>query len=463
MLRLTSRFALLLTALFSAGTVSVVVLATEGLGSEAYINLPEQVPSFTGSESQTETLPTATLNEVVERRPVFEPVPLPHEVSTNGDVIATNFLLTAFLVVLLGIVSTMLNNLIREKEDRIQQWMQYFYVDRFFQAFRLGTRQSIRKGCLGAPLIIIVFAIYGILFAYVEEGLNIFQPEDLQLAIVLAMSVALISLSGDVAQRQVARFWRRTSRYGVYPSNLGVAFLTTIVSRLFGLTPGIMFGTPAGVDVDFDDEPRLREGVLALTTLIVILGLGAFGWGITALIDAGGDQSYATNLLEFSAPLVMLAQTLGFALMVMALQTAFFEMAPVSLTMGSQLFRWNALIWLALAIPVTFAFCHVLINPGSEYLEAYDNVGVALLTVVVVLLTLITTAAWVFFTYVEPPRLPNQTPRPAPPVNPPYQQRPPSPPTAPSQRPAVPPPPPPVRRPYDDQPPPPVRRPYDDQ
>jgi hypothetical protein len=443
--RMATRLAWLMLLLFggtAAVIVGVVVIATDGFGSANLVDLPGQRSIAPSGEVET-VVPPGKLNEVVERREVFATVPLPSQVSTEPPVIATNLGITALLAILFGLISTMLNNLLREKEDRLEAWLSVFYLDRLWRLFRFGTHRGIQRGCLTMPVIILVFALYGIIFAYVEEGLNIFKPEDLQLAIVLAITVTLVSLSGDVAQRQVARFWRKTSTFGIYPANLILALVTTFFTRLFSLVPGILFGSPGGMDVEgMDDEPQFRHVVLAIVTLMVMLGLGIFGWGTVAALDSVGDNQINGASLEFTAPLFALAQTMGFALFVLALETAFFEMAPLGLTMGSRLFRWNVLVWLVFFGAACFGFLHVLWNPRSEYLDAFEQAEVSILVAVIVILTIITAAAWFFLTYVEPPN------RPQPPGGGGGYQHP--------QQPYYPPPPPP--RPPDYNPPPPSRR-----
>lgn len=402
----------LLTVGGTAVVVTVLVLATDGFGSAGLVHLQER----TEPNGDVIIVPD-TLNNVVERRDVFAHVPLPDEISTEPPVIATNFGITIFLIILFGIIATMLNNLLREKEDRLEAWLSLFGLNHLWRVVSLGTGAGIQRGCLGAPLLILVFALYGLIFAFVEEGLDISQAVDMQLAVVLGMAGAIVSLSGDFAQRQVAFFWRKTARYGVYPANLLIAIATTLVSRVLNLNPGIMFGVPGGVDVeDMENEPPFRQIVLGVATMIVLLTIGAGAWGLVAALDAAGNDTLNGMTLKFTGPLFALLQTLGFALFVMAIQTAFFEMAPVGYTMGGQMFRWNILLWLGFFAASTFGFLHVLLNPRTEYLEAFEQAGVQALLGATVILAVITAGAWVFLTFVPVPfgnqRPPNTLPPP---------------------------------------------------
>lgn len=443
MTRLTLLF-MLLTAGATALIVTVAVVATDGFGSDSLVNVPQKNDGdLVGNILE----PEISLNEAIERQPIFEKIPLPSEISTDPPVVGTNLTLTLILALLFGLISTMLNNLLREKEQRLEEWLSIFYLDRLWGLFRSSTGPAIQRGCLGTPILLLVFAVYGIIFAYVQEGQNIFDPQGTQLAVVLAMAVTLVSLSGDVAQRQVAWVWGKTATYGIYPMNVVLVIFTTLFSRIFGLIPGILYGVPGGIDIDMENEPRFRDVVLIVVTIVVLVSIGLGGWGVVAWLHAVGDKDLSLTALEFAGPLVALAQTMGLALMVLALETAFFEMAPVAYTMGGRLFRWNALAWAIFFAPITFAFLHVILNPKSQYLDAFSQIGVTLLMTLVILLAVATAFIWVFLTFAEPPRpktppapnrppQPIQSPQPPSPLVPPRQQPPPPNPNQPSPPPA---------------------------
>jgi hypothetical protein len=434
--KMFNRLAWLAVLLFGGGTaamVTVVVLATGGLGSSKLVSIPGQE---TGGAS-TAQQPDVQLNEVVDKRPLFENVPLPGELSTESSVVATNFGLAILLALLFGIVSNTLNDLLREEEATFRRWFSVPGLRSLLRMVGWGAGQNVQRGCLTLPLIVLIFALYGTIFAFLERGLDIFSPEGVQLTLVMAMSVGLISLSGDVAQRQVARFWRRTARYGLYPANLLLAVVTTVFSRLTHLSPGVVFGVPGGVDVDLEDEPLFHEVILAFTTLIVMAVLGGLGWGAAAAIRAAGDQTMSASQADFAGPLAQLGLTIGLALFLVAIETSFFEMVPLSSTMGNEIFRWNPIVWFLAFTPVMFLFAHTLLNPGSDYLEAFENTNLQILTVMIVVLSLITAGLWIYFKVLRRDVQPVPAPpysAPPPPYIPPRGVQPPPP------RPGMPPP-----------------------
>lgn len=470
-----SMLAIMLFGLGSAAMMTVIVLSTGGLGGSdvVKVNLPIEIrrPQVgVGAGEPVEEIGTARVNDVVEKRKLFENVPLPSEISKETPVIVTNFSLAVIFAILFGILTTIINNLIRDKEHELQAWISYFYLDRIFlplKAAQFLADQDVQRGCLNAPIIVFIFAAYGVIFALLEPGVNLLTPAGIQLAIVLALSIGLISLAGDVAQRRVAWIWRKTARFGVYPANLAIAALTTGFSRLLTLSPGILFGVPGGIDVDKgEEEPRFQDAALSIATLVVVVAFGAMGWGITSLMREAGDRTLSGEQLEFVAPLVQLGLALGLALFAVAVQTAFFEMVPLSYTMGTKIFRWNPLIWVVGFIPVMFVFAHTLLNPESEYLDVFEQTPVVVLTAITLVLLVLLGGLWIFFQVFDPPNLHPPTRS----YGQPYQQYPQQPPYPPQQPPGGYPPqqppqyppqqgyPPPGQYPGGQQPPPPQRR-----
>jgi hypothetical protein len=415
--------------------VATIVLVTGGLGSSGLVSIPDaQTPT---SAAQ----PPVTLNDVVQKRPLLVNVPLPSEISTKSGVIGTNMGLAILLAILFGIISTTLNNLIREEEATFRRWFSLPILRPLLRMVGWGSGQNVQQGCLALPAILVIFVLYGVIFSFLENGLDVFSSEGVQLTLVLAMSVGLISLSGDVARRQVARFWWRTARYGLYPANLLIAVVTTAFSRVIHLSPGVVFGVPGGVDIDLEDGPVFREVILAFTTLIVMVVLGALGWGAAAAVRAAGDQTVSAGQADFAGPLAQLGLTIGLALFLVAVETSFFEMVPLTSTLGSDILRWNPVVWFAAFTPVMFVFSHTLLNPGSEYLKAFENANLQALTAMIVVLGALTAALWFYFKVLhrEPARaVPLPGPISAPP--PPYA-RPVPPPSfgPPASRPAQPP------------------------
>lgn len=408
-----SRLAAVATLIFTIGSVIMfgLIVASDGLSGDSIIDLPtigelrDRATGVAPEGGDAEDTAPGTLNEVVERRDIFEEVPYPSEVSSDPEVVGTNAGMGLFFAIVFGILGTILNNLLREHEQEMMDWLDYFYIKPIFFGMRFLLNREIRRGCLGLPIMIVIFLLYGAIFTFLEPGTSIFEPEGLQLAVILGMSVAMVTMAGDVAQRQLAWVWRKTSRFGIYPANLSLAVVSTAISRFTGFTPGIMFGTPGGVDIDMNDETRFREMLMSLVTLIVVLGFGLGGFALVWFIRSQGDSELSGRTLSIAAPVAQLAIVFGMALFVIAIETAFFEMIPLSLTMGSQIFRWNPLLWGVMFGGVYFLASHTIFSPDSEYLSAFGETPVLLLTGAAIIIAAILVWFWVLFRYFDPPHI----------------------------------------------------------
>src|SRR5574341_269293 len=226
---------------FCTVSAAIVVLALSALG---WINLDRYFPSLPDApQIDTTALPgdpfarfsvpselrpgeAVALGGYVKRQPLFNDVPLPQQLSTEPRIVGANVLLAIIMMLVFGSTSSILSNMLRDEEPRIQAWLRWLGMRDLFTWIRSVTgwtlSRGVRRGCLTLPLVVLIFAIYGIIFAFLEEGTSIFSREGVFLAITLAFSVGLVSFAGDIARRIVARWWHEKSWFSLYPVNLAL-------------------------------------------------------------------------------------------------------------------------------------------------------------------------------------------------------------------------------------------------
>ena len=404
MISLISRFSWLIV-LLATGTmlamVGLLVLTSGGIDVLGLRNnsaiAPAQVSVGPASGNQVSVTGPAPLNSVLPKRLLFANVPLPQEVSRRPDVIATNVVLAIILTLAFGTAATVLNNIVREQGGTFLDWLKAVHFGWLANLIMSGSKRAIHRGCLGLPIIMLIFAMYGIIFATLEPGTSILSPDGVQLAIALAMSVGLISLGGDAARRWLARLWHSKSRYGVHPASLLLAIGTTVMSRVFRLSPGILFGVPGGAEIELGKEgKRIREIILAFTTLATVLVLGAFGWIATGIIAQVGTRTVNADILTFWGPIARFAQTIGLAIFVLAVQTAFFDMIPLGATLGGKICRWSGIAWTITFVPMAFIFTHTILNPNSDFLSAFQSANVRATVFLTAALVIVTLFVWLY-------------------------------------------------------------------
>ncbi|MBN1312047.1 MAG: hypothetical protein JXB30_11570 [Anaerolineae bacterium] len=379
-------------------------IETGGLPVPEGVSFPE-LPGITVPQNirPGEGIP---LGEAVQPRPLLASVPAPQQLSSEPEVIGTNVFLAILMALIFGGTSTILGNMLRDEEQRIQTWLRALGIQKLFgwvgKAFQWTLGGAVSQGCLTIPLVIVIFAFYGIIFAALEEGTSIFSRQGAFLAVTMAITAGLVSFSGDIARRIMGRIWRTKSRFNIYPVNLTVAIGTVIFSRLLLLTPGIAFGTPGGADVDMpgDKEPQ-REAILALVTLAVLVVIGGAGWALSGFILSLLGAPIEERLINIVAGVVQPMQDISLALSLVAIETIFFESVPLAYSGGKSILQWNKVIWAIVFIPVAFLFNHTLLNPQSGFLDSFLVSNVRFMWFFLIVMVGITVGLWFYFNVVD--------------------------------------------------------------
>jgi hypothetical protein len=342
-------------------------------------------PELPGVELPEELQPgeAVPLRGKVTRRPLVAGIPAPQQLVTAPPVLGTNIFLAILMALIFGVTSTVLGNMLRDEEPRIQAWLKAVGIQKLVawvgRAFSWTLGGRVKQGCLSLPLVALIIALYGIIFAALERGTSILSREGVFLAVAMAFSVGLVSFSGDIARRILARLWREKSRFNLYPANLFVAVLTVVFSRLLNLSPGVVFGTPGGADVDIPAAKRERREVM-LTML---------------------DAPIAARLVDTVAGILTPVQNTGLILFMVALETLFFESLPLAYGTGRTIFRWNKVVWGVIFVPIAFLFNHTLLNPQSGFLDSFFEPNVYVLWALIFALVGFTAALWFYFNVLD--------------------------------------------------------------
>jgi hypothetical protein len=348
-----------------------------------------------------------TLAGYVSRRPLVARIPAPQQVALSPQVLGTNLFLAIIMALLFGASSAVLGNMLRDEEPRIRAWLKVLGIDRLAEwvarAIRWGLgKASVKRGCLTLPFVILIFALYGIIFAFLEEGTSLFSREGAFLAVTMAFSAGLVSFGGDIARRIAGRIWHAKTSFNIYPINLLTAAFTVFLSRTLRLSPGIAFGTPGGADVDIPaDKAERRESALSLITIAILFFLGGTGW-----LAAGATLPLLTipfdsRIVPVLTSVLTAVQNTGLALFMVALETLFFETVPLAYSLGRPIFRRSKLVWAVIFVPIAFVFNHTLLNPQSGFLDSFLVSNVRFLWVVLLVLTAATAGLWFYFNIVD--------------------------------------------------------------
>ncbi|NDJ52011.1 MAG: hypothetical protein GYB68_02865 [Chloroflexi bacterium] len=347
------------------------------------------------------------LSEVVERRPLVDKVPAPQQLSGEAPVIGTNLFLAILMALIFGVCTTLLDNMWREEQHRIQAWLDWLGVTKpvawLGKVIGWSATAGIRKGCFTLPIVVAMIALYGIIFALLEQGTSILSPDGAVLAVALAFAVGLISFSGDIARRILARSWELPSSFHLYPISLLAAIGSVGLSVLLQLTPGIIFGAPAGVDFDNmpENKRKRREAALGILEIVLVSFFGAVAWFLSGQVLDALLLQISPEFVDNIALVLTLIQNVSLIVFLIALETAFFSLLPLAYGSGQSIMKWNWFIWLVLFVPVAFLFNHALLNPQSEFLSSFFTSNVRFMWVVLLSLISFTGLLWFYFNIMD--------------------------------------------------------------
>lgn len=397
---------------FGCTAVVVVIFSTGLLDITDFIQVDGQLaPPDLSGEGVLPTVPDVTVPQVgvapgevvtlgdqVAARPLLSNVPAPSELSTEQPVISANVFLAIIMALLFGFVTTVLGNMLRDEEETIRAFLEAIGIFKLLpKGAAWWSRRSITRTFFTLPLIVFIFALYGILFALLEKGTQILSQSGAFLAVTLAFSVGMVSMAGDFSQRFVAWLWREDSHFRIYPANLLIAGLSVVLSRVIVLSPGLIFGTPGGVDVKVDEARQGRRVTLSLVTVATVIAVGALGWSVSEAIATALQQPLDSRVADATAGLIQAAQNTSLAIFLVALETVFFELVPLAYGLGQTIFRWSKIVWAILFVPVAFLFNHALLNPDSGFLDSFSASNVRFMWFMLFVLSGMTGALWLYF------------------------------------------------------------------
>ena len=322
-------------------------------------------------------------------------IPTPLDISTDPAVVGTNLLLAAIVMILLTIAFELANRTLEENEALLERWFRPLSgIGRFFRGIgaavgKLG-RGSIVLSLLTLALLIL---IYGLTFSLLEPGWSFLSTTGFWLFLCLTVGGGIVGLADDVIQWATARRWGAPTAIRLHPANLLIAFASTGFSRLFGVVPGFMFGSPQAIDIDPETLEKRRQTRLVWTGAATALLIGLGLWLATIL----------TNLLQRADLPAALSVTVGgveslfLSIFALAVQNAFVQMLDLPDTYGRALKRLNRWVWLLLLLAITFLFYHTLINPKGNLHSAWGSVSVKVFVITAAVGMTLSLLMWLAF------------------------------------------------------------------
>jgi hypothetical protein len=207
--------------------------------------------------------------------------------------------------------------------------------------------------------IVIAVVLVALISAFLNPDLS-FGAEGLAIYVgfLLAIAVVLITfeLPGILVHRRATG---ETGRLTVLPWAIVIAAVFVLVSRLFQLQPGYLYGVVLGViflqAAGQRVEGREAAAGAAFTLILAVAAWWALGW-VRAASPPGGDL------------LALALETALAAVVVAGLEAVAFGLMPFRFMPGWVVYRWSRVAWAVLWGLAVFGFIHILVGPNSGYL-----------------------------------------------------------------------------------------------
>jgi len=322
-------------------------------------------------------------------------IPTPLDISTSPSVISTNLLLAALMMLPFTAAAEVFTRLFSENAEmklekyRLTRWLISF--QRRSASF-LDARLKHRTRTVNVLRLGVILIFYGLVFSLLERTWNPFSVTGLVLFLSMTVAYGLVGLVDDIVQWRFLQKWGNPAQLALRPTNLIIAGVSTITSRLFRLVPGLMFGTPEVLSFDESQlDSNKRNSLFKISALtLTILGLSLWALTIiTTLLQKGNTANSFQNIVGGLE---------GFFLLVFAvtLENTFIRMLGMPGSFGEALRKRNRWLWLLGLVFITFTFYHTLINPRGELAEALQNANVRIFLIASGSFVVFTFSLWIY-------------------------------------------------------------------
>ena len=299
----------------------------------------------------------------------------------NPSVIATNIFLAIILALAMGFFGNLLNDAIESHEEhvarllgpvtamtkRVRQVGGVF--DNWMSASRLAWLGFIIK-------LAVILVIYGTVLAYLDPSFSFVNQDGWMLIIALGLSTGLIGLVDDITSYVILRWRGGNGIIRMHSGNFLVVLFSTLFSRVTGIVPGLILGSPAGIEEVTDPGVGKYLDLLAILSTVVVTFAA---WFVAPMF--GADAWFNTVfLLIFAA----------------GVQITFFEMMPLNYLHGKGIFRLNRLVWLILFAFTAAVFLQTMLNPNGAFISAFNSPNIVILSIIVTVFCVFCAGVWFY-------------------------------------------------------------------
>ena len=326
----------------------------------------------------------------------LDAIPLPTEISTEPEVVATNLGLGLLFALAFGLTSTLFNATLKENEELIHTRLAPLLVPVRRAAKWLPRPAEGPRIRIAKPILLLLFS--ALLYAFLDPEFGISASGAIVLlSLFVALAVLVYSYDGTQALLG-AKFYKLRARFQLFPIALAFSVACVLVTRWMDFHPGYLYGFVAGLTLLGIEAETPRHWAL-----LVLAGVGAL---LTASLAAWGLAVPVGRLAEGGLPGASVVYGVLVAIFVAGLEGLLFTLVPLTFMDGSKVMAWSRTVWGVAFGLAAWLFFHVLINPGSAYLEALSSKKVLLMLATLAAYGSLTIGTWLFFRWYAPRQAP---------------------------------------------------------
>ena len=313
-------------------------------------------------------------------------------ISTDLAVIMTNLLLALLALTTLLVAATVFNATVEGNSAEMTGMLKAFPRRVGPLAGVAGLIATGGPRISGLPARIMPFfvlALTATIYATLDPNFG-WNNQTLVLVLALVAGLAMVTFLYEGGQvLWSSRRYKTPGSVKMFPIAIAISIICVVLAKLTNMHPGVVFGFAMAAAIAPNAILGKRErGLIVAVPLLGLLLVSILAFLlIDPLRDFGRDHPGTWG---------MLPETIAVAVFVGGAQSTLLVLIPLRFNDGEDVWQWNKLIWLALAVPATFAFIHVMLNDEDIAELAKQNDSLTLLALCVGAL-LLSVAVWGYF------------------------------------------------------------------
>lgn len=313
----------------------------------------------------------------------------PTQVSVEPKVIGTNLGLALFCVLFFGFTSNVFNSILEDYRDELVDAFERLIPRPFvgtlnkIEASLCGVTEKGRGGLLLVWLFVLLMT--SMIESFLDSEVGLLSPERLGLLLTLFVSAVIVSALEWGADLYAHRRWASTM--GVVSKvqwvGMFIAGVCMIVSRSLDFQPGYLYGVVGTLYLLPEITGLTKSGKRASFVLLTTFVGGFCLWIATSFLPAA--------LVDL--------EPIFLTIFLLCLQGVFFQLFPLALTDGGDIWNWKKGVWFVFFSMVTFCFYHFLLNPNASEVQALQQNGVQTLLLLIGVFGLATFTLWLLLPF----------------------------------------------------------------